>query len=118
VDDTGPYNKATVTYIRGLTHDPENAELKDGSRRATDAYNKTPEGEQANERLSMSRAVMADPEVDAIMTDPAMLQVLHDLNTNPAAAAAHMRNPAAAAHMKNPETAAKVQKLVDSGLWY
>ena len=50
---------------------------------------------------------MADPEVQAILTDPVMRQVLADMGEDPAAAARHMANPG---------VAAKIEKLVASGV--
>jgi len=49
----------------------------------------------------------ADPELKAILLDPNMLKVIVDISSNPATAAAHM---------KDPEVAAKVQMLVDAGM--
>ena len=66
VDDTGPYKTAYMTYEAGLTHDPENAELKSGHRRAKDAFEKT---------ISRISRAAADPEIFAIMSDPAMRPV-------------------------------------------
>ena len=103
MDDTGPYKTAFVTYRKGLEHDPENEELKDGERRARDALEQMPQDDAVKEMLER---VMMDPEINDIMSDPAMSPVL-----------AEFHNPAAlAAHMKNPELAAKVQKLVDAGM--
>lgn len=50
---------------------------------------------------------MADPEVQAILTDPVMRQVLSDFQDDPAAAARHAAQPA---------IMAKIQRLVEAGL--
>jgi stress-induced-phosphoprotein 1 len=50
---------------------------------------------------------MADPEVQAILTDPVMRQVLADFQDDPAAAARHAAQP---------EVMAKIEKLVAAGL--
>ena len=50
---------------------------------------------------------MADPEIQAILTDPVMRQVLQDFQENP---------KAAQEHTKNPGIMAKIQKLVNAGI--
>ena len=50
---------------------------------------------------------MADPEVQAILTDPVMRQVLSDFQDDPAAAARHAAQP---------QIMAKIQRLVEAGL--
>jgi len=35
-----PYDKAAVTYVNGLVHDPDNEELMDGVSRARDGLSK------------------------------------------------------------------------------
>ena len=93
-----------MTYKAGLTHDPENVELKDGVRRALDELKKFSMSDEAEHVLERA---MADPQLHAIMGDPAMQQVVLDMRSSPAAAAARMADP---------EVAAKVQKLVDAGI--
>ena len=89
----------------GLTHDPENEDLKDGERRALDGFNKCLLGDEMEEKLARARA---DPELVAIMTDPVIQQLLCGCSSSPGAAAAHFKNAGVAA--------AKVQMLVDAGL--
>jgi len=50
---------------------------------------------------------MADPEIQAILTDPVIQQVLRDFGENP---------NAAQQAMSDPTVAAKIQKLVASGV--
>lgn len=102
--DTGPYKTAYVTYQKGVEHDPENKELKDGMLRAIDNVKRMPMFDEAKE---MAARVMTDPEIAAIMSDPAMIPVLADI---------YEKSAAAAARMENPEVAAKVRKLVDAGI--
>jgi len=64
VDDTGPYTTAYLTHIAGLTHDPDNVELKDGARRALDELKKTPMSDEAEDVLGRA---MSDPQLHAIM---------------------------------------------------
>ena len=108
MDDTGPYTKAGLTYKAGLTHDPENEELKDGERRALDEVNKVVMSDEINfERIAR---MVADPELVDIMSDPVILRLLTECSSNPAAAAAYLKNAGV--------PAAKVQKLEESGmLW-
>ena len=91
-----------MTFPAGLTHDPENEDLKDGWRRASAEVEKLIQGDDWKEVLGQA---VADPEVRAIMTDPVIQQLLSECTSNPAAAAAHLR-----------VAAAKVQKLVDAGI--
>ena len=105
VADTGLYHKACMAFEAGLTHDPENEELKGGLRRASDAFDMQPVGVEMQERVA--RAV-ADPGLRAITTDPVIRQLLSQCPSDPLAVAAYLRNAGVAA--------AKVQKLVDAGL--
>lgn len=50
---------------------------------------------------------MGDPEVQAILRDPAMRMILEQMQNDPRA----MQD-----HLKNPDIAAKIQKLVESGI--
>jgi stress-induced-phosphoprotein 1 len=50
---------------------------------------------------------MADPEVQAILTDPVMRQVLSDMQEDPASAQRHLRHP---------DIAKKIEKLVAAGI--
>lgn len=50
---------------------------------------------------------MQDPEIQAILSDPVMMQILQDMRKDP---------KAAANHLKNPLVAQKIQKLVAAGI--
>jgi len=50
---------------------------------------------------------MQDPEVQAILSDPAMRMILEQMQENPQAASEHMKNPA---------IRDKISKLIDSGI--
>ncbi|BDA49920.1 Hsp70-Hsp90 organizing protein 1 [Coccomyxa sp. Obi] len=102
------YDKALETYEAGLKHDPDNAELKEGIARCVDAMNKINRGEASEEEMAVRREkAMADPAIQAILTDPVMRQVLQDFQENPATAQKHL---------KEPTIAAKLQKLVSAGI--
>ena len=109
VEDAWPCNTALETYGAGLVHDPDNEQLKLGKRRAIDAMKKTPAGvEMGNDGVERSALIMANPELRAILSDPAVIQFLEDLASSPAAATVKNR--------WNSEMFAKVQKLIDGGV--
>ncbi|ONM15446.1 Hsp70-Hsp90 organizing protein [Zea mays] len=102
------YDKALETYQAGLKHDPKNQELLDGVRRCVEQINKASRGELSEEELKeRQNKAMQDPEIQNILTDPIMQQVLTDLQENPRAAQAHL---------KNPGVMQKIQKLVSAGI--
>ncbi|KAK9903222.1 hypothetical protein WJX75_000014 [Coccomyxa subellipsoidea] len=102
------YEKALETYEVGLQHDPDSAELKEGIARCIDAVNKISRGDVSEEDLAARREkAMADPAIQAILTDPVMRQVLQDFQENPQAAQKHTRQP---------QIMAKLQKLVNAGI--
>lgn len=102
------YDKALQTYQAGLAIEPDNAELKDGIARCVAAIQKFNSGDADEAEIAERQAkAMADPEVQAILTDPVMRQVLSDFQDDPAAAARHSQQPA---------IMAKIQKLVRAGL--
>lgn len=102
------YDKALLTYQAGLKVEPDNEELKDGVSRCLASIQKFNRGDaDADEVAERQAKAMADPEVQAILTDPVMRQVLADFQDDPAAAARHSAQP---------EVMAKIQKLVAAGL--
>ncbi|XP_062185217.1 hsp70-Hsp90 organizing protein-like [Phragmites australis] len=102
------YDKALETYQAGLKLDPNNQELLDGVRRCMQQINKANRGELSQEELKERQSkAMQDPEIQNILKDPIMQQVLTDLQENP---------KAAQAHLKNPGVMQKIQKLVSSGI--
>ncbi|CAG2055615.1 unnamed protein product [Timema podura] len=76
-----------------------NKEALEGYRSCTMAVNSNPE--------EVRKRAMADPEVQAIMRDPAMRLILEQMQNDP---------KALQDHLKNPDIAAKIQKLLESGL--
>lgn len=92
-------SKAIAAYQKALEMDPNNAEALEGFRTCTVAENSNPE--------EVRKRAMADPEVQAILQDPAMRMILEQMQNDPRALHDHL---------KNPEIARKIQKLLESGL--
>lgn len=98
------YHRCIETYEKGLKFEPENPELKEGLQKTLYAINSQQGGEGEEERAAKA---MQDPEIQAILSDPIMMQILQDMRKDPAAAANHM---------KNPLVAQKIQKLIAAGI--
>lgn len=103
------YHKSMEAFEKGLKIDPNNAELKEGQRKTLIAINRQNYGGDDDGQTQEQRAAKAlqDPEIQDILRDPVMNQILQDMQTDPKAAAAHMRNP---------QVSAKIQKLVAAGI--
>ncbi|XP_063242051.1 stress-induced-phosphoprotein 1 [Bacillus rossius redtenbacheri] len=93
------HGKAISAYQKAIELDPNNSEAIEGYRSCTMAASSNPE--------EVRKRAMADPEVQAIMRDPAMRLILEQMQNDP---------KALVDHLKNPEIAAKIQKLHESGL--
>ncbi|CAH0775335.1 unnamed protein product [Bemisia tabaci] len=93
------HGKALDAYQKALELDPSNAEALDGYRQCTVAVNSNPE--------EVKKRAMSDPEVQAILQDPAMRIIINQMQNDP---------KALHDHLKNPEIASKIQKLVSAGL--
>ena len=65
--------------------------------------------EASSQEVDMERAAhgMADPEIQAILSDPIIRQVLTDINENPTAGRKALNDPG---------VAAKIQKLIAAGV--
>lgn len=102
------FDKALETYQRGLEHDPENAELKEGIERCVEAISRFASGKASQDEIKERQAhAMADPEVQNILRDPIMQNVLRDFQEDP-------RN--AQQHLRSPEIMKKINKLVAAGI--
>lgn len=97
------YHKAIEAYDNGLKLDPNSEELKQGKAKVLTAI-ATSGGQRDEERL---RRAQEDPEIQAILSDPAMRQVLTDLGSDPEAARHHLTNPL---------IAERVNKLIAAGV--
>jgi stress-induced-phosphoprotein 1 len=87
------YHKALEAFDRGLKLEPENKDLKESRAKTMQAINSSAyagSGEHDEERL---RHAAADPEIQLLMRDPRIVQVLKDMQENPAAAQGALRDP-------------------------
>ena len=101
-------DKAIETYRKGLVHDPENEELRDGLARCHETISRFATGQATEEEVKERQArSMSDPEVQGLLKDPVVQNVLRDLQEDPKAAQVHLRNP---------DIRLKINKLVEAGI--
>ncbi|XP_033121023.1 stress-induced-phosphoprotein 1-like [Anneissia japonica] len=91
--------QAQSALQKGLDVDSSNQEAMNMLITCRQEINKNPE--------EVKKRAMADPEVQAIMSDPGMRMILEQMSQNPGA----IQN-----HMSNPDIARKLYKLQDAGI--
>jgi len=101
------FHKAMDSYKAGLALEPSNASCKQGLQKVTAQINYGRANMTEEQKKEQAAHAMADPEIQAILSDPVIQQVLRDFAENP---------NAAQQAMSDPTVAAKIQKLVASGV--
>jgi stress-induced-phosphoprotein 1 len=101
------YHKAQESYKKGLMIDPTNTSCSDGLRKVVDAINYGRQHMSEDEKREQAAHAMADPEIQAILTDPVIQQILKDLRENPAAGQAALRDAS---------VRARFEKLIAAGI--
>lgn len=84
------FPQALKTYEAGLQVDPSSTELRDGADRVMQLVTQK-QGEKVDE--DQVREATKDPEIQAILRDPVMMNVIRDLQERPGSAQEHLRNP-------------------------
>jgi len=93
-------SKARSAYEKALELDPKSHEAREGLMKCMQQHSsKTPEERRTD--------AMNDPEIQAILQDPAMRLILEQMQSDPKAATEHLKNPA----VKD-----KILKLVESDI--
>lgn len=101
------YHRALETFEKGLKLDPENSECKEGLAKVQMNIYAGNEDKQTSEERA--RHAMADPEIQAILKNPNIMNILRNLQENPG----HPDNLKA---MQDPTIATAINKLIASGI--
>ncbi|XP_045165039.2 stress-induced-phosphoprotein 1-like [Mercenaria mercenaria] len=92
-------SKATLAYQKALELDPNCAEAQQGYRSSLIQENSDPE--------AVRKRAMENPEIQEILSDPAMRLILEQMQKDP---------NALKEHLKNPDVASKIEKLLEAGI--
>ncbi|KAG7484769.1 hypothetical protein MATL_G00053470 [Megalops atlanticus] len=96
------FTKAMVFYQKAMEVDPKSKEAMEGLQRCL-----VSQATRSDSPEEIKKRAMADPEVQQIMSDPAMRLILEQMQKDPQALTDHLRNPI---------IAEKIRKLIDVGL--
>lgn len=100
-------HKAMDSYKMGLNIDPQNSACKEGLRKVMQLINYGRHNMTADEKKEQAAHAMADPQIQAILSDPLVQQTLRDFQENPKAAQDAMANPG---------MRAKIDRLIAAGI--
>jgi stress-induced-phosphoprotein 1 len=101
------FHKSTDSFKKGLELDPDNTACKEGLRKTMQQINYGRHTMTDDQKKEQSAHAMADPQIQAILTDPVVQQTLRDFGENPAAAQKAMTDPG---------MRAKIEKLIAAGV--
>ncbi|XP_017481576.1 PREDICTED: stress-induced-phosphoprotein 1-like [Rhagoletis zephyria] len=96
---TKELSKAQSAFQKALELDENNKEAIDGFRKCALSSSDNPD--------EVRKRAMADPEIQSILSDPAMRIILEQMQSDP---------KALQEHLKNPDIQTKIYKLIESGL--
>lgn len=100
----GSTQKAMDVYSKAMELDPNSDEAKNGYK---DCAVRQYSGNRSNNPEEVRARAMNDPEVQQIMSDPAMRMILEQMQSDPQAVQEHLQNP---------QIMQKIMKLKDAGL--
>lgn len=95
------YHKALSTYDEALKLEPTNEEVLEAKRATIVSI------QSSDSDPERAKQAMADPEIQAILRDPTINKVLQDMQENPQAGSAAMRDP---------DIRKKIEKLIAAGV--
>jgi stress-induced-phosphoprotein 1 len=101
------HHKAMDSYKQAMELEPENTQAKEGLKKVTIAINYGRAQMTDEQKKEQAAHAMADPEIQAILSDPVVQQLLRDFQENPTAAQQAMTDPG----MRS-----KMEKLIASGI--
>lgn len=100
-------HKAMDSYQMGSNIDPQNSACKEGLRKVMQLINYGRHNMTAEEKKEQAAHAMADPQIQAILSDPLVQQTLRDFQENPKAAQDAMANTG---------MRAKIDRLIAAGI--